>query len=289
MEESKRIYRTAYRGSEDAYSITSETIKLGGAHRTVDSAQAVNKTMSHFYDRTTGELIDGNLRDARKVGALPSPTTVLSILGSPGLKWYFRRQIWEATCTTPRPPGMADEDYWELCQKWADEHGQAARDRGGDFHSLVQKFHMKPFAQPMRASMMSQDDPLLPQFIAYTDWYFKNVKRSIMVEHAVVGEGYAGRVDHVAEMMDGQIACLDVKTQDITKKKKFTYYSSWSCQLGAYAGAIKPMPDVLISIGVSSKEPVVVEAYEWPKSPAYYHDIFLGLLKYWCEDNDYHP
>jgi len=85
---------------------------------------------------------------------------------------------------------------------------------------------------------------------------------------------------------------LDCKTQDTTKKKgKFTYYSNWSIQLGAYAGACKPpnIPHCLISIAVSSKDPVVVEAYEWPKPPAYYHDIFLGLLKYWCEDNNYHP
>jgi len=239
--------------------------------------------MSHFYDRTTGELIDGNLRDARKVGALPSPTTVLGILGSPGLKWYFRRQIWEATCTTPRPPGMADEDYWELCQKWADEHSQAARDKGGDFHSLVQKFHLGEISPGF------EPGELTPQFDAYVQWYHKNVKRSIMVEQAVIGDGYAGRVDHVAEMIDGRIACLDVKTQDITKKKKFTYYSNWGVQLGAYAGAIKPMPDVLISIAVSSKEPVVVEAYEWPRKPEHYHSIFLGLLKYWREENSYWP
>jgi len=251
--------------------------------------------MSHFYDKNTGELIDGNLRDARKVNALPSPTTVLGILGSPGLKWYFRRQIWEATCTTPRLPGQSDDDYWDTCQKWADEHGQAARDKGGDFHSLVQKFHercMKGDGVSFAANAKANCGELEPQFDAYCDWYLRNVKRSLMVESAVIGQGYAGRVDHVAEMMDGRIACLDTKTQDTTKKKgKFTYYSNWSIQLGAYAGACKPpnIPHCLISIAVSSKDPVVVEAYEWPKPPAYYHDIFLGLLKYWCEDNNYHP
>jgi hypothetical protein len=250
--------------------------------------------MGHFYHPTTGELIDGNLRDARRVNGLPSPTTVLGILSSPGLRYYFRKQMFEATATTPRLHGQSDDDYFEKCCIAADEHGQAARDKGGDFHSLVQRFHMKPFAQPMRASMMSQDDPLLPQFTAYTDWYFANVKRSIMVEQAVIGQGYAGRVDHVAEMMDGRLAVCDVKTQDTTKKKgKFTYYSNWGVQLGAYSGAIVasilPRPDVLISIAVSSNLPAVVEAYEWPKPPAYYHRIFLGLLEYWYEDNNYWP
>lgn len=259
---------------------------------------------SHYYHPKTGDLIDGDLRQARKVGGLPSPTTVLGILGSPGLKYYFRRQMFEATATTPRSPDMSDEDYWDACQKHADEHGQAARDKGGDFHELAQKFHgasmemgaQSEIIQCFGRSMIPDNHELKPHFNAYLDWYFRNVKKSLMVEQAVIGQGYAGRVDHVAEMMDGRIACLDTKTQDITKKKKFTYYSNWGVQLGAYAGAINvfentkpPVIDVLISVAVSSKEPAVVEAYEWPQKPAYYHGIFLGLLKYWYEDNDYFP
>jgi hypothetical protein len=248
---------------------------------------------AHYYHPKTGELIDGNLRDARKVNGLPSPTTVLGILGSPGLTWYFKRQMWEATITTPRPPGMGDEDYWELCQKWAEEHGAAARDKGTDFHDLAQAFHlmcMKYGGLP-KNPFMPISDPLASQFNAYVDWYSKNIRRSLLVEQSVIGQGYAGRVDHVAEFMDGSVGCIDVKTQDTTKKKgKFTYYSNWGVQLGAYAGACKPMPHFLMSIAVGSTQgSTQVEAYRWPKEPAYYHNIFLGLLEYWKEDNSYWP
>jgi len=245
---------------------------------------------SHYYTKE-GELIDGDLRQCRKLGGLPSPTTVLNILGPPGLRYYFRKQMFESTATTPRLPNESDDDYFDRCCHHADEHGQAARDRGGDFHTLAQNFHTIYRVTGKIPDPGNAYGSLLPQYNAYVDWYLHNVKRSIMVEQAVIGRGYAGRVDHVAEMIDGRIACLDVKTQDITKKKKFTYYSNWGVQLGAYAGTktIKPIPDVLISVAVSSNLPAVVEAYEWPQSPAYYHDIFLGLLKYWCEDNDYHP
>ena len=241
---------------------------------------------SHYYTKD-GELIDGDLRAARRVGGLPSPTTVLNILGSPGLKYYFRRQMFESTATTPRLAGESDDDYFDKCCRHADEHGQAARDKGGDFHSLVQSFHEHQLNG--RTLVVPLGHPLAPQFDAYVGWYEKNVRRSLMVEQAVIGQGYAGRVDHVAEMVDGRVACLDTKTQDTKKKGKFSYYSNWAIQLGAYAGACKPMPDVLISVAVSSNCPAVVEAYEWPKSPAYYYGIFLGLLKYWCLDNDYHP
>jgi len=256
--------------------------------------------MGHFYHPKTGELIDGNLRDARRVNGLPSPTTVLGILSSPGLLHYFKRQIFEATATTTRDPNWTDDEYYAAVTKYADEHGQSARDKGGDFHSMVQNFHelsLEFGAQSKVITNLTRDPnlPMADQFNAYCDWYRTNVRRSLMVEQAVVGQGYAGRVDHVAEMMDGRIACLDAKTQDTTKKKgKFVFYDQWPVQLGAYAGAIKPLPDCLISVAVSSNLPAVVEAKIWEgrgwEGPVeYYHKLFLGLLEYWKHSNDYHP
>lgn len=246
---------------------------------------------SHFYDKLTGDLIEGNLRDARKVGALPSPTTVLKILGSPALKIYFRRQMFESVATTPRLPGQSDDEYFASCCRWADEHGKEARDKGGDFHTLCQRFHEQARIGGVDAQIKWGENnlPMLPQFDAYMQWYRANVKRTIMVEQTVFGDGYGGRVDHVAQMMDGREAVLDVKTQDTKKKLSFTYYSEWPIQLGAYAGAIHPMPDCLISVAVSRNEPVRVEAKVWDKPPTFYHDIFLGLLKYWQLDNSYWP
>ena len=251
--------------------------------------------MSHYYDPRTGELIDGDLRQARKVGGLPSPTTVLKILSSPGLKWYFRRQMFESAATTPRLPGQSDDEYFNACCRYADEHGKTARDAGGDFHTLVQKFHQMMMHEPLRRDLLppymareAAEFGMEPQFHAYTDWYFRNVKRTIMVEQSVIGQGYAGRVDHVAEMTDGRVACLDPKSQE-TKGKPFTFYPEWAIQLGAYAGAIRPIPDCLISVAINRNPAatILVEHWEWPKRPSYYHDIFLGLLSYWRFANNY--
>ena len=242
---------------------------------------------SHYYTKD-GELIDGDLRLCRKLNGLPSPTTVLNILGSPGLKWYFRKQMWEAAVTTPRLPNEGDDDYFDRCCRWADEHGQAARDKGGDFHDLAQRFHGHLNVERLLTD--SEAIGMRPQFEAYVKWYLANVRRSLMVEQAVIGQGYAGRVDHVAEMMDGRVLCLDVKTQDTTKKKgKFTYYDQWPIQLAAYAGACKMPIHGLMSVAVSSNLPAVVETKLWERDWEYYHDIFMGLLKFWMHSNEYHP
>lgn len=249
---------------------------------------------AHYYNATTGELIDGDLRVARKVGGLPSPTTVLGMLTSQGLIEYFKRQMHEATATTPRQPGWSDENYFDACCRWADEHGKAAREKGGDFHSLVQRFHQGRLSL---GALEDEGHPLLPQMLAYREWCQRHIAKTLAVEEVVRGDGYAGRRDHLAQLMgmgNPLTAVVDAKTQDIRKRGKFNAYPEWALQLGAYAGA-QPIfgppvkVDCIVSIMVSSHEPVVVEAHYWPQPPEVYHRAFLNLLEVWKFWKNYYP
>ena len=241
---------------------------------------------AHYYRPDTGELIDGDLRLARKLGAVPSPTTVLSMLGSFGLLEYFKKQIFEATATTPRQLGWSDETYYEEVKRFADEHGKAARDRGGDFHDLIQQFHLSTMG---RAKPPIVPADLAQQYDAYLRWYETNVERSILVEEVVFGDGYGGRLDHHCLLKDGRQMVTDAKTQFLKPGKTFNKYNSWALQLGAYGGACTVRVDGLMSIIVASNEPVVLQAHVWPKPVAYYHGLFMGLLAIWCEEKGYFP
>ncbi len=247
---------------------------------------------SHFYNANTGELIDGGLREARKLGglALPSPTTVLGLIKGEGLLAYFRRQAWEAAVTTPRLPGMSDEEHYQACLKWADQHSKIARERGGEFHTLCQRFHLSEMDGPIHPDVAYTPEVMLPQFDAYVNWYNTYVQKTIACEQFVLGQGYAGRLDHLALLNDGRLAVLDVKTQSLGKRRSFNFYSQFSIQLGAYAGALPSPADVLVSVVVSADvTPVIVEAKYWPKPPSYYHQLFLGLLAVWSEEQQYWP
>ncbi len=243
--------------------------------------------MSHYYHPTTGDLIDGGLRAARPVNGLPSPTTILGLIKGEGLIRYFQRQAWEAAMTTPRRPGSTDEEHFEDCKRSADEHSKLAREKGGDFHTCCQRFHMNAMGDWANNPVPSA---LLPQFDAYVCWYEHYVEKTVAVEQFVLGQGYAGRMDHLAMLKDGRLAVVDVKTQALSgKKRAFNYYSNWALQLGAYAGALPSPADVLMSVVVSSTEPVVLEAYAWPQPVSYYHQLFLGLLAIWNLENNYWP
>jgi hypothetical protein len=243
--------------------------------------------MGHFYT-TEGICIDG-LRAARKFSPLPlpSPTTVLSMIKGEGLIQYFKRQMWEAAVTTPRQPHWDDDAHYEACVRWAEEHGKAARDKGGEFHDQVQLFHT---GKPMP---LGDQNPMLD---AYAQWYDRYVDCTIGTELVVIGEGYGGRLDHLCLLKDGRIAITDTKSQDISKRRTFNHYPEWALQLGAYAGAVNRFPgpdtgtvDTLVSICISSKPPFVVEAYYWPKPIDYYANLFMGMLALWKEVNDYWP
>jgi hypothetical protein len=254
--------------------------------------------MAHYYT-PDGQLVDG-LREARKVGALVSPTTVLSMLKGEGLLRYLQHQAWEAGVTTPRNPGESDDAYYDRCMHWANEHSQTAKDKGLALHKMIQAFHQNAAGMRVEGMGHQQQAALLmvpglaEGFDLYLRWYEKWVRKTLAVEQFVVGDGYAGTEDHWCILNDGRSALVDVKSQDISKRKKFNFYSNFAIQLGSYAGACPPeMPerkvDCIISIAVSSTGPAQLEAKVWPGEVSYYHGLFMGLLAVWREENQYWP
>lgn len=243
----------------------------------------------HFY-QPDGTFIDG-LRLARKTpGALVSPSSVLGIFTSYGLQIYLQDMMWQATATTPRLEGESDEAWKERCHHAADEHSKAARDKGTAFHDWAQEFH-KFWLQFKGRVVPAQMPTMMGQCAAYEDWFKANVAEILAVEKFVVGDAYAGTLDLAVRLLNGQVAIVDTKTQGLKGKGTFGKYSRWSLQLGSYASAFEKTTaqqvDCLISVIVSSDEPVKLESYEWPKRVAHYSDLFQCALRLWKEDNNW--
>lgn len=244
---------------------------------------------THFYS-PDGTFIDG-LRLARKTpGALVSPSTVLGVFTSYGLQIYLQDMMWQATATTPRHEGESDEAWKDRCHHAADEHSKAARDKGTAFHDWAKDYHHFRRSRPMA------DDALylaaMPeQCKAYDSWFRANVMTVLAVERFVVGDAYAGTLDLAVRLGDGRVAIVDTKTQGLKGKANFNKYARYAIQLGSYASAFEKTTaqqvDCLISVIVSSDEPVKLEAYEWPKRPTWYGDLFQCALRLWKEDNNW--
>ena len=243
---------------------------------------------SHFY-KSDGICVEG-LREARKCSALPSPTTVLGILKSAGLIRYLEQQILEAAATTPRANNETDADWCSAVRAAAAEHSDAAKKFGGELHDWIQQFNL---ASLYHKTVPKLGHGMTGQCKEYVDWYDANVKQPLAVEQIVFGDGYAGRLDFVAELHDGRIACLDAKSQALRGKRLFNHYTNWALQLAAYAAAYNKTADnpttVLISLVASSDEPVRFECYEWSGFVEEYYDLFKSVLHIWKLDNNYFP
>lgn len=204
-----------------------------------------------------------------------------------GLVEYFKWQMFQATATTPKQPQWTDKEHYAACCLWADQHSQIARDAGTELHDLIQAYNL---ARKHQKSVPSPPERWAGQYRSYVGWYEANVAESLAVEEVLMGDGYAGRVDHICLLRDGRYAACDAKTQNLVSKKKFSHYLSWALQLGAYSVAYKKSatPSAIISL-VFDPNGSAFQAYEWPEPTRYYAKLFMNLLQIWYAENKYFP
>ena len=237
----------------------------------------------HFVERSDGKgTRPATLRDARKLGLLPSPTSILKVLRAPQLEAWLIEQACLAVLTAPRLKGEAIDAFVERVlhtERQQDEQAQKARDLGTAIHDAIAGFlsegksypdELNPFVLPAIAEMRK----------------FGQLRGAEMV---VVGNGCAGRLDAWFERTDtGKQTVVDVKTTGNPPEK-----GSWlehKLQLSFYGIALPlAVTDQTANVYISTKTPgvVVVDTHQdWATT---YEQGFLPLLRYWQFANDYKP
>lgn len=255
------------------------------------AAKVHNGGASHWYDRTGKpmhfiERSDGQgtrpatLRDAKKLGLLPSPTSILKVLRAPQLEAWLQEQCCLAVLTAPRKPGEELDAFVKRVlqeERQQDEQAKAARDLGTAIHDGIEQVlkggkcpkELEAFVMPAVAEMMQ----------------FGELKAT---EEVVVGDRCAGRLD--ARFWDDEalrMTVCDIKTTGNPPK-----YGSWlehKLQLSFYAEALPPMEIQTANVYISTKEAgvVVVDVHkDWRQT---YERGFKPLLDFWCFMHDYTP
>jgi len=197
-----------------------------------------------WYDRDGTARWEGDVRHARKSGALPSVTSICDMWPKGWLEPYVKRQMWEAAITTPRTPQMTDEQHWEACLKWSDEHRDRAADRGTRIHRCIH-------------GTQKPEPDIAPFFDAWAKWNEHEGGAVIWQEKTLVnfGNGYAGQADRLVETMDGDYLD-DFKTSGVKDKSKPPFYDNYAIQLAAYHAALPMRAGVRCrSIVINTLEP----------------------------------
>lgn len=201
--------------------------------------------MSHFYTdegfllsqvenkSKPGSYRDFNLGDARKIKALPSVTTILSLLAKPGLvRWQVEQGIKAALTPSDEWSTLTEPELIRALAYKSEEWVRWTADFGTSVHWFIN--------QKLKAIPSLEIPPMVPfaEELAndFIDWTAANGFIWEKTEHRFARRdlGYGGSVDLIGTYF-GEPCVVDIKTQS----QPLVFHSpEWPLQLAGYDYAL---------------------------------------------------
>jgi hypothetical protein len=216
------------------------------------------------------------VRDARELGLLPSVTNIIGILDKPALTAWKQEQAVLAAITLPRNPGEGDDDFAIRVTRDATEQVSDAASIGVKMHAAV--------ATLLTTGRIDCDDAIKPLFAPVIEWSDKHIGYVHLAEQTVVGDGYAGQLDLVAELDDLGPCIIDFKTRK-RYNGKFATYDEDGLQLAAYQAAVaRGHPHIgplrRVSVLIDSQNPSEPHLHVWPSLED--HETYTAFMHIFC-------
>jgi hypothetical protein len=173
----------------------------------------------------TGERAT-TLRDARKLGLLPSVTTINGMLSKAGLDTWKQQQVLLAALTLPRQPDEPEADWLARVMQDSKATGREAAERGTAIHAVIEAYF---------------DQVYMPEKPAYLDGIDKALEKAfgsqLWLSEKSFGHplGFGGKCDLMAKPVNGEGGgfIVDFKTKDANLDKVDVYFEH-EMQLAAY-------------------------------------------------------
>lgn len=244
----------------------------------------------HWYDRggrpcyqqTTakGALRGTDLRDARKLGLVPSVTTVLSVLAKPALETWKVKQGILAALTLPRDPDESDDAYLARVLTDSKAQAKAAAEEGTRIHDACEcAIKGLPYPDKYRWHVKGALDRLHDLFPHVTDW--------VAEASFAHDSGFGGKID--LHSPSTGITC-DYKSTDERAGSTKRFHWDQHYQLGAYQTG-KQLPRAeCANIFVSRTEPGTVFSHKWTAEDVEQGwQVFNAALQVWKLLKKYDP
>jgi hypothetical protein len=199
--------------------IVKEKVAESGHWYTKDGTPAYT-TIGKTGERPT------TLRDARKLGLLPSVTTINGMLSKAGLNSWLQQQVLLAALTLPRLPDEPEADWLSRVMQDSKSTGREAAERGTAIHAIIQGYFEQMY-MPQKPAYLNNIDVALADAFGNQPWISE---RSF--GHPL---GFGGKVDLMAKPINGQGSgyVCDFKTKE-TDLDKVDVYFEHEMQLAAY-------------------------------------------------------
>lgn len=237
------------------------------------------------------------LRDARKVNAVPSVTTITKIIASDGLQKYFDRQMFEACLAEGGAlyaarsavvvDGIGEQDLdilFARCRQASREHGRKAAEAGTALHGAIEQALREPF----RLGPDEYDEHVAVVF-ATLKQYGIDLDDGEPEKSFAHSMGFGGKVDYHKRDGEQGGVIIDFKSKpSITPGKRYGY-DNHAMQLAAYSMGLgmKYARCLNVFVGIEDKRVLI---HEWSDDDlARGWNMFSLLLKFWQVSKNYYP
>jgi hypothetical protein len=166
------------------------------------------------------------LRDARKLGLLPSVTTINGMLSKAGLDTWKQQQVLLAALTLPRQPDEPEADWLARVMQDSKATGREAAERGTAIHAIIESYFDQVY-MPEKPAYLDKIDKVLLDAFGSQLW----LSEKSFGHHL----GYGGKCDLMANPVNGKGNgfVVDFKTKDADLDKVDVYFEH-EMQLAAY-------------------------------------------------------
>jgi hypothetical protein len=193
--------------------IVKEKVQENGHWYTKDGHPAYT-TIGKTGERPT------TLRDARKLGLLPSVTTINGMLSKAGLDTWKQQQVLLAALTLPRSEGESEQEWLARVMQDSKATGREAAERGTAIHAIIEEYFEQKY-MPNKPPYLDAIDKALIDAFGSQLWLTEK-----SFGHPL---GFGGKCD----LMSSSGFVVDFKTKE-TDLDKVDVYFEHEMQLAAY-------------------------------------------------------
>jgi hypothetical protein len=214
------------------------------------------------------------LRDARKLGLVPSVTTIIKCAASPGLEAWKLQQMMLAALTLPRAPEETEESFISRIQTDSKEQAKAAAERGSEVHAALESFFETRHVTSKFSDAVLGTEGEIVKVFGDLEWCTEK-----SFGHPL---GFGGKVD--LHSRDGNGVVIDFKTKEFTsdQAEKVQGFDEHLMQLAAYRVGLDLPEARCANVFVSVTEPGLVVVREWSQEDLNRgRTMFESLLNYW--------
>ena len=244
----------------------------------------------HWYNRegrpayevqsAKGAMRATTLADARKLGLVPSVTTVLSVIAKPQLEAWKVKQGILAALTLPRVEGESEDDW--LARVGTDSRQQVvdAADEGNRIHDAIEaSFLRRVYPAKYHPHVEAARAALAEAFPGVDDW--------IAEASFAHPSGYGGKVD-LHSPSTGIVVDWKGKDGPLDDGKRLAYDQHY--QLSAYQDGLLLPRTVCANGFVSRTHPGKVHLHAWSADEINHGaDVFRAALGLWKAVKRYEP